>query len=301
MRTSTGSLPTDKLFTGQQQESGDALGLYNYGARFYSTAIGRFMSVDPVVGNARNPQSWNAYSYAGNNPLRYTDPTGMRRTDQIEADEESFHEQRDLDELVGALLYLDAQNQQAAVWASQEPHACQLCADWGAAADAYAAAASSSSGGDGGGGVGGLFGKIGRAIVAGTVAAAENPWVEKAAGNVVVPGLGAAAVPVGLALLGVVAAPCDSKGCTTVLDAREIRTPDGEIIKVRDLPKGEARKIHRQLREVKGGGDAGAAADGRANPDVAVDKNGDIWIIPHGLNKGYPSGFTRDELPNLEE
>ena len=27
-RTTTGTIPTDKLFTGQQQESGDALGLY---------------------------------------------------------------------------------------------------------------------------------------------------------------------------------------------------------------------------------------------------------------------------------
>ena len=39
---------TDKLYTGQQQEAGDdAMGLYNYKARFYSTVTGRFVSADP--------------------------------------------------------------------------------------------------------------------------------------------------------------------------------------------------------------------------------------------------------------
>ena len=76
-RSTTGTIPTDRLFTGQRQEPSDALGLYNYGARFYSTALGRFMSVDPVAANAANPQSWNPYSYVRNSPLRYTDPTGM--------------------------------------------------------------------------------------------------------------------------------------------------------------------------------------------------------------------------------
>ncbi len=39
-----GVAQTDKLYTGQQQEPGDAaLGLYNYKARFYSTTVGRFV------------------------------------------------------------------------------------------------------------------------------------------------------------------------------------------------------------------------------------------------------------------
>jgi hypothetical protein len=50
---------------------------YRRSARFYSTTLGRFASVDPVVGSAGDPQSWNGYSYVRNNPLRYTDPTGM--------------------------------------------------------------------------------------------------------------------------------------------------------------------------------------------------------------------------------
>jgi hypothetical protein len=39
-RSTTGSMVTDKLFTGQQREpeAVSAVGLYDYGARFYSTA-----------------------------------------------------------------------------------------------------------------------------------------------------------------------------------------------------------------------------------------------------------------------
>jgi len=73
---SGGVTQTDKLYTGQQEEPGDALGLYNYRARFYSTTIGRFVSGDPVVADAYDPQAWNAYTYVRNNPLRYVDPEG---------------------------------------------------------------------------------------------------------------------------------------------------------------------------------------------------------------------------------
>jgi RHS repeat-associated protein len=71
----TGTVSTDKLYTGQQQEPGDALELYHYNARVYSTLMGRFLSVDPIAGS--NPQRLNPYSYVANNPLKYTDPSGM--------------------------------------------------------------------------------------------------------------------------------------------------------------------------------------------------------------------------------
>jgi hypothetical protein len=38
---------------------------------------GRFTSPDPVAGSCWNPQSLNAYTFAWNNPLKLTDPTGM--------------------------------------------------------------------------------------------------------------------------------------------------------------------------------------------------------------------------------
>jgi RHS repeat-associated protein len=68
---------TDKLYTGQQEEPGDnALGLHDYNARFYSTTLGRFASADPVVPEV-SERGLNRYAYVYNNPLKYTDPTGL--------------------------------------------------------------------------------------------------------------------------------------------------------------------------------------------------------------------------------
>lgn len=49
-------------------------------SRYYSSTQGRFTSVDPENASANpiDPQSWNAYAYAPNNPLKYTDPDGRR-------------------------------------------------------------------------------------------------------------------------------------------------------------------------------------------------------------------------------
>jgi len=54
----------------------DATGLVQVGARYYDPGIGRFVSVDPVM-DLSDPQQWNAYSYSNNNPLTWSDPSGM--------------------------------------------------------------------------------------------------------------------------------------------------------------------------------------------------------------------------------
>jgi RHS repeat-associated protein len=72
-RSSTGTIPTDELFTGQRL---DSTGLYYYGARYYDPTIGRFVSPDTFNLDFSYPQGFNRYSYVFNNPLRLTDPTG---------------------------------------------------------------------------------------------------------------------------------------------------------------------------------------------------------------------------------
>jgi len=65
-------------FTGKERDAES--GLDNFGARYNSSSMGRFMSPDPIVITRRrvtDPQRFNLYAYARNNPLRYTDPTGM--------------------------------------------------------------------------------------------------------------------------------------------------------------------------------------------------------------------------------
>ena len=64
-------------FTGKERDSES--GLDNFGARYDASSMGRFMTPDPLMASAKvwNPQTWNRYAYALNNPLRYIDPTGM--------------------------------------------------------------------------------------------------------------------------------------------------------------------------------------------------------------------------------
>jgi RHS repeat-associated protein len=64
-------------FTGKERDSES--GLDNFGARYNSTSLGRFMSSDPDNAGASldAPQSWNAYSYVLNNPVNATDSGGL--------------------------------------------------------------------------------------------------------------------------------------------------------------------------------------------------------------------------------
>src|SRR6185503_687900 len=62
-----------------QQERDIETGLDYFNARYYSSTAGRFTSVDPLLASARptDPQSFNRFTYTRNNPLRFSDPTGL--------------------------------------------------------------------------------------------------------------------------------------------------------------------------------------------------------------------------------
>ena len=64
-------------FTGHEHL--DRTGLIHMNGRMYDPRLGRFLSPDPIVGDPTSSQSWNLYSYVGNNPLSYVDPTGLVR------------------------------------------------------------------------------------------------------------------------------------------------------------------------------------------------------------------------------
>jgi RHS repeat-associated protein len=53
-----------------------ATSLTNAGAREYDPTLGRFVSLDPLF-EATSPQELNGYTYAGDNPVTDSDPTGM--------------------------------------------------------------------------------------------------------------------------------------------------------------------------------------------------------------------------------
>jgi RHS repeat-associated protein len=70
----TGELSVSHKYTSQEFDA--ETGLYNYNARFYNPALGRFISADSIVPDPADPQSLNRYGYVLNNPHRYVDPSG---------------------------------------------------------------------------------------------------------------------------------------------------------------------------------------------------------------------------------
>lgn len=59
-------------FTGREN---DGTGLYHYRARNYSPGFQRFLSEDPL--ECQRTKGRNLYAYVENNPLRFTDPSGL--------------------------------------------------------------------------------------------------------------------------------------------------------------------------------------------------------------------------------
>jgi RHS repeat-associated protein len=64
-------------FTGKERDVEIELDYFD--ARYFSSVQGRFTSVDPGNAGAElfDPQTWNAYSYGGNAPLTFNDPSGL--------------------------------------------------------------------------------------------------------------------------------------------------------------------------------------------------------------------------------
>jgi len=66
-----------KRFAGKERDT--ETGWDYFGARYYGSKVGRFTTVDPVLRQKAalaDPQRWNRYSYARNNPFRFGDPDG---------------------------------------------------------------------------------------------------------------------------------------------------------------------------------------------------------------------------------
>lgn len=88
MTYATACVMSTRQFTGKERDSETGLDWFSPG-RYYSGAQGRFTSTDPLnipalqdlaprkfVEVLGNPQNWNQYAYAHNNPMSKIDPDG---------------------------------------------------------------------------------------------------------------------------------------------------------------------------------------------------------------------------------
>jgi RHS repeat-associated protein len=156
-------------FTGKERDSydtSDLTNLDNFGARYYSSNMARFMSPDPsnLSVDFWLPQTWNRYAYTLNNPLAFVDRNGLWPTwiheqiiDQafpgmsagdLQTLKDASHNmdygpgQQDAalsfehgmrngsSDTLGGETATDAANQAAAFIADQENRAQQIQADW---------------------------------------------------------------------------------------------------------------------------------------------------------------------------
>ena len=75
IRYATGTTTTPYTYTGQYSNTADFGWMY-YKARWYDPYLNRWTQPDTIIPDPSNPQDWNRYTYARNNPVKYNDPSG---------------------------------------------------------------------------------------------------------------------------------------------------------------------------------------------------------------------------------
>ncbi len=94
----------ENVYKFNAKELDESTGYYYYGARYYDPGTSVFLSVDPL---AEQFPGWTPYRYGFNNPIRYTDPTGMLEDDYTVNKSGKIELVRKTDDKTDKLIALD--------------------------------------------------------------------------------------------------------------------------------------------------------------------------------------------------
>ena len=101
MGESTGGDTQTYKYNGKVLDRINGLDWYDYGARNYDAALGRWHVVDPLAEKYYNV---SPYAYCGNNPVNRIDPNGMEM-DWVQSDTQMKYDRRIIDEETAQLYY----------------------------------------------------------------------------------------------------------------------------------------------------------------------------------------------------
>ena len=101
MGESTGGDTQTYKYNGKELDRINGLDWYDYGARNYDAALGRWHVVDPLAEKYYNV---SPYAYCGNNPVNRIDPNGMEM-DWVQSDTQMKYDRRIIDEETAQLYY----------------------------------------------------------------------------------------------------------------------------------------------------------------------------------------------------